>query len=128
MAMAPTRAGMIPTVATIESDHAPPLRNCVSCGPKKPTALPAVAARVENDAGIESGLGQAEQESQRVETGRAAHEHHGGGDDPPGQHDSGNPPTRPHSLHDQVAGHLEQEVSDEEHAGAETVDDVAQAQ
>ncbi|KAG1308363.1 hypothetical protein G6F62_015050 [Rhizopus arrhizus] len=40
--------------------------------------------QVKDDAGEEAGLGRAQQEAQRIEHVDAGHEHHAGGDDPPG--------------------------------------------
>ena len=50
------------------------------------------------------------------------------GDDTPADHDPGNPDPRPDLLEDHIAGDLEQEVADEEDAGAEAVDRIAEVE
>ena len=83
---------------------------------------------VQDDAGEEAGLEGAEQEAQHVELRRRLHEHHAGGDDAPADHDAQQRLARADLLQHQVARHLEQEVADEEDAGAQAVDRVAEGQ
>jgi hypothetical protein len=67
----------------------------------------------------ESRFRQAEQEPQEVETSRARDEHHRGGDDAPGDHDSRDPESGAHALKNEVARHLEEEIAEEEDARSE---------
>ena len=76
--------------------------------------------QVQDDAGEEPRLAGAEQEAQRVERPGRLHEHHAGGDESPEDHDAGDPQPRADLLEDDVARHLEEEVADEEDAGART--------
>ncbi len=70
--------------------------------------------QVEDHAREEAGLGDAQQEAQADERPGPLHEGHGGGDQPPGRHDPGDPEPRPEALQHQVAGDLHQEVAEEE--------------
>ena len=70
----------------------------------------------------------AEQEAHDVEAQRALHEHRAGRDDPPGDHDARDPLARAEPVQREVAGDLEEEVGDEEHAGAEAVDGAREAE
>ena len=73
---------------------------------------------IEDDAGEEAGLGDAEQEAQDVEAGHAAHQRHQRRDDAPGHHDAGDPAAGAELFQRQIARHLEDEIADEEDAGA----------
>ena len=84
--------------------------------------------QVQDDAGEEAGLEGAEQEAQHVELHRRGHEHHARGDDAPAEHDSQQRLARADLLEHQIAGHFEEEVADEEDAGAQAVDGVAEGQ
>ena len=77
--------------------------------------------QVVDDAGKEARLGRAEQEAQDVERRLALHEREAGADDGPGDHDARDPAARADLGQDQIRGHLEQEVADEEDARAQGV-------
>ncbi len=77
-------------------------------------------AEIENDAREEPGLGGPQQEPQDVETVRSLHECHGAGDQAPGDHHPGDPDAGADLLQHEVRRHLEQEIAEEEDAGAET--------
>ena len=83
---------------------------------------------IENDAGEEPGFGDAEQEAQHVERRLAAREHHRRRDESPEHHDARDPHARTDALQQQVARHFEEEVADEEHARADPVGGVRQAE
>ncbi|MNV36341.1 hypothetical protein D3C71_1278140 [compost metagenome] len=51
----------------------------------------------------------------------AGHEHHAGGNDPPRNHDPRDPDPGPYLVQDDVAGNLENEIADEENAGAQPI-------
>ncbi|MDR6355279.1 hypothetical protein Q3H58_001950 [Pseudomonas psychrotolerans] len=55
-------------------------------------------------------------------------EGHRHGDDRPAEHDAGDPKARAVAVQQQIAGHLEEEVAPEEHAGAKGVDGIAEAE
>ncbi len=78
--------------------------------------------QIQDDAGKEAGLRRAEQEAHHQETGRAGHEDHADRHDAPRHHDPRNPAPRADLLHDQVAGHFEEEIAPEEQSRAEPVD------
>jgi hypothetical protein len=84
--------------------------------------------QVQDDAREEPGFGRAQQEAQDVEHVHAGHEHHAGGNDAPGDHDARDPDLRAHFVQDDVAGNLENEVADEEDAGAQPVHRFAELQ
>jgi hypothetical protein len=69
--------------------------------------------------GIEPGLGRAEQEPHDVERDLALDEHHQSAQRTPGDRDPGDPPSRTHPEHGEVARDLEERVADEEDARAE---------
>ena len=77
-------------------------------------------AQVQDDPWEKAGFGSAEQEAQDIETHRPLNKRHGARDDPPGEHDPGNPYPRTDAMQDEIRRHLEQEIADEENAGAET--------
>ena len=86
--------------------------------------LGAVLARepvgeIQDHAGEEPGLRHAEQHAQGVERPHAGDQRHRGGDDPPGHHDAGDPAPGAEALQQQVAGHLEDEIRQEEQPGPE---------
>ncbi len=72
--------------------------------------------------GNNPALGHAEQEAQHAERDRPADQRHRRRNDPPGHHDAHHPEPRADPRHDAVAGILEQEVADEEDAGAPAID------
>ena len=74
--------------------------------------------QIKNDAGEEAGFGHAQQEAQHVKAQLAAHRRHRGGDNAPGHHDAGDPAAGAEFLQREVARHLEDEIADEEDAGA----------
>ncbi len=71
---------------------------------------------IEDDAGKEPRFRHAEQETQHVETGGAADQRHQRRDDAPGNHDARDPAAGADLVQDDVAGHLEQEITNEEDA------------
>jgi hypothetical protein len=73
---------------------------------------------IEDDAGEEAGLGDAEQEAQDIEARDAADHRHQRRDDTPAHHDAGDPAARAEFLQREVARNLEDEIADEEDAGA----------
>ncbi len=82
--------------------------------------------QVPDDAGEEAGLGDAQQEAEDVEAGRAVDEHRRRRHQPPHDHDPGDPQPRADAAHQQVAGHLEEEVADEEDPRADAVGGVGE--
>ncbi len=84
--------------------------------------------QVEDDAGEEAGLGDAEQEAHDIERRRAGDEHHAARQDAPRDHDPRDPDPRADAMQDDVARDLEDEVADEEDAGAEAEHGVAELQ
>ena len=84
--------------------------------------------QVEDDAGKETSLGNAQQEAQEVEHLRRRHPHHGQGDEAPGHHDACDPASRPDLVQDDVAGHLEEKIADEEDARAQAINRLAEPQ
>ena len=84
--------------------------------------------QVQDHAGEEAGLRDAEQEADDVEAQRPLHEHRAGRDDPPRDHDARDPLARAEAVQREVAGHLEDEVGEEEDAGAEAVDRSGEAE
>ena len=83
---------------------------------------------VEDHAGEEAGLRHAQQEAHGVEAHGAGHEQRAGRDDPPRDHDARDPLARAELVQREVAGDLEEEVGDEEDAGAEAVDGAGEAE
>jgi len=77
---------------------------------------------VEEDAGEESGFGEAEEETEGVEGPRAVDEHEADGDDAPGDHDAGDPAAGADALLDEVGGEFEEEVAQEKDGSAEGED------
>ena len=75
--------------------------------------------QVQDCAGEKSGLRRTEDEAHRVERVRPDHERHAGRDQPPADHDPGDPAPGADLLQRQVARHFDQEVGDEEQAGTE---------
>ncbi len=84
----------------------------------RPLARREPIGEIEDDAGEEAGFGDTEQEAHDVEARLPADQGHGGGDDPPAHHDARDPDARAESLQREIARHLEQEIADEEDAGA----------
>ena len=76
---------------------------------------------VDDHAGEEPGLGEAQQEAQDVEHRGVLGEAQGQGDQTPGEHDPREPDPRAHLGQDQVRRRLEQEVADEEDPGADAM-------
>ena len=74
---------------------------------------------IEDDAGKEPRLGDAEQHAEQIEAPHPAHQHHRHRDQAPADHDPRDPPARADALEDQVARHFEQAVAEEEQARAE---------
>ncbi len=98
-------------------------------GDRAPHPRGAVPARqVPDHAGREAGLEHAEQEAHRVEHRHVAHEQHAGRGDAPQAQDPAEGAARTDPRQQQVAGHLEQHVADEEDAGAHPVGGIRQRQ
>ena len=97
------------------------------CGHRGALACREPVGEIEDDAGKEAGLRDAEQEAQDVEAGRTLHERHRRRDQAPGDHHPRDPDPRADLVQDDVGGHLEQKVAPEEDAGAKTVDGRRQA-
>ena len=92
---------------------------------------------VEDDAGEEARLGRAQQHADQIEGVLVAHpggagdvrnERHGARENAPAQHDAGDPFARAEPLEQQVGWHLEDEIGDEEDAGAEAERGLRQAE
>jgi hypothetical protein len=79
--------------------------------------------QVDDHAGIETGLGQPEQESDRVEMPGLGHQRSQGGEDPPGDHDPADPLPGTPALDDQRSRDLQEAIAGEEdpHPEAEDV-------
>jgi hypothetical protein len=73
---------------------------------------------IEDGAGEEARLGDAEQEAHGVEARRPADKGHCRGDQAPAHHDARDPDACTEPLECEIARDLEQEVADEEDAGA----------
>ncbi len=93
--------------------------------------------------GKKSGLGDAEEETQEVETElcirgvepdrnrtpvHVRNEQERRRNQAPGDHDARDPDTRADALQQDITGHFENEVTDEEHSGAEAVDRIGELQ
>ncbi len=93
----------------------------------RPVAAREPVGEVDDHPGIEAGLRQAQQEPHEVEVERRPD---GGGErghDAPGDHDAGDPEAGAPLLDDERARDLEEEVAQEEDAGAEADDRVVEA-
>src|SRR5215831_5936944 len=74
--------------------------------------------QIENDSRKEAGLGDAENESQCIETGVVPDERMADRQNAPGDHDARDPDARADFLQNEVAGHFEKEIAEEEDACA----------
>src|ERR1700737_194412 len=74
--------------------------------------------QIENDARKETGFRHAEQKAHCVEAPDPADDRHQCGDDTPGHHDPRDPAAGAEFFERQIARHLEDEIADEEDAGA----------
>jgi hypothetical protein len=83
---------------------------------------------VQDHAGVEARLGRAQQEAQHIELRGRGHEHHGRRDQAPHDHDAGNGGLGAYAVHQHVAGHLEEEIADEEQPGSQPVHGLAELQ
>ena len=90
-------------------------------GRLRPVLLREPVREVQNDSRVETGLGRTEENTQDVEGALVPHECHGHGDESPRQHDPSDPESRPHLVHNEVRGDLEDRVADEEEPGSESV-------
>ncbi|MNZ88501.1 hypothetical protein D3C78_1073960 [compost metagenome] len=86
------------------------------------------AVDVNQDAREEPGLGHAKEQAQGVEPFGIGDQQHARGEQAPEHHQGRNPAPRADALQHQVAGYAEQRIGDEEQAGAEAVDGVADVQ
>ena len=84
--------------------------------------------QVKDDAGKEAGLGNAEHEAERIEGRWSGDECGAAGYDAPGDQDPRDPHPRADLAQQDVAGHFEDEVADEEYAAAETIDSGGETQ
>jgi hypothetical protein len=92
--------------------------------------------QIENNTGKEACLGRAKQHADQVEAvlvaepgdaGDGGGERHHARDNSPTQHDTGDPFARAESFEQEVGGHLEDEICDEEDARAEAERGLRQA-
>src|SRR5208282_1150102 len=83
---------------------------------------------VDEDAGEETGLGDAQQDSNEVEMRGRSNERHQDGDEPPGDHDAREPFARAPALDNEAAGNFEEQVADKKYSRAEAEDAVAEVQ
>ena len=84
--------------------------------------------QIQNDARKKSCLRRPKQKAQHVETAWRVSQRHARRDHPPRNHQQRNPPLRTKTLKRKITRNLEQEISSEEHARAETVDCVVKMQ
>ena len=77
---------------------------------------------IENHAGEEASLTDAEQKAHEKERVWAFDEAHTGGDNAPRDHDAGDPEARADLVEEQVAGQIEETLAKEEDAGSGAVD------
>ncbi len=75
----------------------------------------------------EARLGRPQQKAHHVETVGPGDEGHADGDRAPGDQDAGEPAARAEAVEQQVARHLEQEITNEEEPGTKAVGSVTQA-
>ena len=84
--------------------------------------------QIQHHAGEEARLDHAQDEAQHIEHGGRGHIGHGHGGSTPEDGDARQRLACADLLQQQVAGHFEQEVADEEDAGAQAVDGLAELQ
>src|SRR4051794_20822975 len=77
-------------------------------------------SQVENHSRKKARFGQTQQKTERVKTERRSNEDHRDRDNSPGDEDSGDPNPRADAVHDQIARHFKEEISDEENARAKS--------
>jgi len=77
--------------------------------------------RTHSTAGVKPRLRNAEEEARAEQALVVPHDTHERHDRAPGDHDSGQPPARAQLLEEQIAGHLEGGVAEEENSQAEVV-------
>ena len=78
--------------------------------------------------GKEPRLGDAEKETQYVEGLPPGDEDHHSGDDPPADHDAGDPDPGPGAQKDDVAWDFEEEIAEEKYAGSPAIDIITEAE
>ncbi len=78
-------------------------------------------SEIEDDARKEPGLGHAEQKPHHIELRRRGDEQRERGNQPPGDHDAGDPHPRANPVKNEVARHLEQKIAEKKDARAEPV-------
>ncbi|MNL24266.1 hypothetical protein D3C87_1456940 [compost metagenome] len=83
---------------------------------------------VQDDAGEEARFKSAEQEARDVKLHRRLHEHHGGGDQTPADHNPHDRLTRSDLSQEQVARDFEQDIACEENSSAQAVDSIAETE
>jgi hypothetical protein len=84
--------------------------------------------KVQDHAGKETRLRHSQEKAQREEAHGSDHECHDRRGDSPGDHDTGDPDASARLFEDHVARHLEQEITEEEYAGAPAVDVVRKSE
>src|SRR5262249_30337272 len=78
-------------------------------------------AEIVHPPGRKASLGNSEQESKCIEAGRTPYEHHRRGQQPPRDHDPGDPNPSAHAGEDQIARDLEQDVTQKKDPRTEPV-------
>ncbi len=76
---------------------------------------------VQHHPGEQARFGHPQQQAHDVERCFSLDEGHARREQAPGDHDAGNPETRAHPVHDQVAGHFGQRIGQEEQAGPQAI-------
>ena len=84
--------------------------------------------QIQDHPGEKTRLRDTQQKAQDVKSCRRSHEQHRGRDHRPGQHHARDPQARPDAVQHDVARDFEEEVADEENAGAQAVDRLAEPQ
>jgi hypothetical protein len=75
-----------------------------------------------------AGFGQSQREPHHIEGQRRHHECGRDRNQPPYDHDSGNPPFRADAVKDQIAWNIKEKISDKEDARSEAIDRLAEVQ
>ena len=83
---------------------------------------------IDNHSGEEAAFGEAEQEARGVELGGVVHKTCPGRDQAPRNHDPRNPLSRAPTFNDDCPRNLEKDITDEEHAHAQSVNAVTEAE
>src|SRR5262249_342933 len=94
----------------------------------RPLRLRKPVREEEDDAGEETGFGDAEQYARAHERPRVVREDRGHRDQSPGNHDASDPATRAHAFEDEIARDLEDAVAQKEQTGRKAVRGSAQVE